>query len=199
VRTWLEPDDDRGRQTLLRSPACAGYWSHRCSRRRRVCDGHCRRGAWERGRKGELGGDALIQRRSEGEGDSPHGATSAPTEWCSHFRKRLAPRDPRWASLLSRRRCSIELLRGWRCKLDWHPRSLRVLRRATPADGPLDRRPLEGKQERDEVLPRRRHRRRPGLVLLDLLQAHSAEYTAEALPREVNQDEETEDPTDQAG
>ena len=38
------------------------------------------------------------------------------------------------------------------------------------------------------------------LVLLDLLQAHWAEYTAEALPREVNQaDEETEDPTDPAG
>jgi hypothetical protein len=37
------------------------------------------------------------------------------------------------------------------------------------------------------------------LALIDLLQAHWAEYAAEALPREVNQDEETEDPTDQAG
>jgi hypothetical protein len=37
------------------------------------------------------------------------------------------------------------------------------------------------------------------LVLLDLLQAHWAEYTAEAFPWEVNRDEETEDPTDQAG
>ena len=38
------------------------------------------------------------------------------------------------------------------------------------------------------------------LVLLDLLQAHWAEYTTEVLPREVNQaDEETEDPNHGAG
>jgi hypothetical protein len=38
------------------------------------------------------------------------------------------------------------------------------------------------------------------LALLDLLQAHWADYAAEALPREVSQDdEETEDPTGQGG
>jgi hypothetical protein len=38
------------------------------------------------------------------------------------------------------------------------------------------------------------------LVLLELLQAHWAEYAAEVLPREVNQaDEETEDSDHEAG
>ena len=153
----------RGRMREASAPEGRDSASDRRGRRRGLHHGGCSRGVDRRDRKGQLSGQTGIQRRSQGEDGPAHTARSAPARRRSRFRACLASRAPRWTRVLSRGRRSNALLRSRRCTLDRDLRRRGLLGVVTTIGGLLGRRPLVRKHERNEVLPGRRNRRRPGL------------------------------------